>query len=92
MKLKGVLLLLTLVGIGLLMQACSRPQKPEPSCNFVQNPEQQRVSWQRRLPVKLYLHSSIPAEAYDAIDRAVSEYNLKLGGGHEVFRIMWRLS
>lgn len=70
-----------------LMQACSRPLPPQESCNFVQNPDLQRVSWRGHLPIHLNLHKSVPKEAYDAIDRAVAEYNLKVGGGQEVFRI-----
>ncbi|NJM10470.1 MAG: matrixin family metalloprotease [Bdellovibrionaceae bacterium] len=75
---------------ALLTQACSRPLPPQESCNFVQNPEMQRVSWQRRLPVKLYIHESVPVEAYDSIDKSIREYNLKLGGGKEVFKIIAR--
>lgn len=90
MRLKGYLLIVV-VGLGAAFtQACSRPQAPEASCNFVQNPEQQRVSWKKRTPVKLYLHSSVPAEAYAVIERSIAEYNLKLGGGTEVFKIMAR--
>lgn len=73
-----------------LMQACSRPLKPQESCNFVQNPEQQRVSWKGRGPVKLYVHSSVPVEAYPVIDRAIAEYNLKVGGGRELLRVVAR--
>jgi hypothetical protein len=69
------------------VQACSRPLKPQESCAFVQNPELQRVSWKDHLPLKLYLHNSVPVSAYDAIKRAVAEYNSRLGGGREIFRI-----
>jgi hypothetical protein len=84
-------LLIVLVGFGAaLTQACSRPLSPEAPCNFVQNPDQQRVSWKKRTPVKIYLHESVPAGAYAAIDRAISEYNVKLGGGAEIFKIVAR--
>jgi hypothetical protein len=82
-----------LMSVGLcatLMQACSRPLAPQESCNFVQNPEQQRVSWNRNVPVKLYLHKSVPQEAYAAIDRAVEEINLKAGNGHDLLKIIAR--
>lgn len=72
------------------MQACSRKINPQESCNFVQNPDQQRVSWKGRLPVNLVLHSSVPSTAYAAIDRAVSEYNSRLGNGREIFKIVER--
>lgn len=71
-------------------QACMRKLSPQESCNFVQNPEQQRVSWNKNVPVKLYLHESVPQEAYAAMDKAIAEYNTKLGGGREVFRIIAR--
>jgi hypothetical protein len=89
-KFKGVALILIVLLGSVLTQACSRPKSPEASCNFVQNPEQQRVSWQKHLPVKLYLHESVPNSAYAAIDRAIKEYNDKLGGGQEIFRIIAR--
>lgn len=85
----GVLLIF--VGFcALLMQACSRPLAPQESCNFVQNPEQQRVSWNRQVPVKLYLHESVPEDAYEAIDRAVAEINLKAGNGRDLLKIVAR--
>jgi hypothetical protein len=73
---------------AMLMQACSRPLAPQESCNFVQNPEQQRVSWNRNVPVKLYVHESVPEEAWPAIDRAVEEINLKAGRGHDLIKIV----
>lgn len=85
----AVLLSIAVLG-ALLTQACSRPLNPQDSCNFVQNPELQRVSWNKRLPVKLYIHESVPREAYPAIDRAIREYNLRLGNGGEIFRIVAR--
>lgn len=90
MNRKGLALILAVFLGTLATQACSRPQSPEPSCNFVQNPEQQRVSWQKHLPIKLYVHESVPSSAYAAIDRAINEYNQKLGGGQEIFRIIAR--
>jgi hypothetical protein len=76
--------------LALGMQACARKVKPQESCNFVQNPDQQRVSWKGKLPVRLFLHSSVPSDAYGAIDRAVNEYNTTLGGGREIFKIVAR--
>ncbi len=76
---------LSLLGL-LSLAACSRPLSPQPSCNFVENPEQQRVSWERHhLPLRLYIHKSVPVEANEAILRAVNEYNNRLGA--EIFRI-----
>lgn len=90
MKLRLGFSLALVVAFAAFMQACSRPLPPQASCNFVQNPELQRVSWKGNVPVKLYLHSSVPVEAYPAIDRAVAEYNLKVGKGHELMKIYAR--
>lgn len=87
MRLRLGFVILALFALSTLMQACSRPLAPQPSCNFVQNPEQQRVAWKGHIPVKLYVHSSVPASANDSIRRAVAEYNQDLGHGTEVFRI-----
>ncbi|NJL25598.1 MAG: matrixin family metalloprotease [Calothrix sp. SM1_5_4] len=80
-----------ILSVSTFIQACSRPLSPQESCNFVQNPELQRVAWKRGLPVRLYLHRSVPAEAYAAIDRAISEYNLRFAkDGREMFKIIAR--
>ncbi len=73
-----------------MLQACSRPPAPQEACSFVQNPDLQRVSWKGKLPIRLYLHNSVPVDAYKAIDRAIAEYNLNVAGGVEVFRIIAR--
>lgn len=90
MKARYFITLTAALGLILLAQACSRPLPPEEACNFVQNPEQQRVSWNKKLPVRFYIHESVPKEAYSAIDRAVEEYNQRLAGGKEVLRIIAR--
>ncbi len=90
MKFRALGLTLFAGFIALGMQACSRPLAPQDSCNFVQNPELQRVSWDRHVPVKLFLHKSVPTEAYAAIDRAIAELNLKAGNGKELLKIVAR--
>ncbi len=90
MKARVLLAIAATISFALAMQACSRPLAPQSSCNFVQNPEQQRVSWKSRLPVKLNLHNSVPVNAYAALDKAVEEYNATIGGGREIFRIAVR--
>lgn len=90
MRRRATIAMLCLAAIGLGLAACSRPVAPQDSCNFVQNPEQQRVSWKGRIPVKLYLHNSVPVEAYDAIDRAVAEFNSDIGHGSEILKIIAR--
>lgn len=88
MKFKLTMGLICVMAIGLLLEACSRPLAPQPSCNFVENPENQRVSWKRNLPVQLYIHESVPTEAYAAIDRAIAVYNSSFA--QQVFKVVAR--
>ncbi|MCB0362518.1 MAG: matrixin family metalloprotease [Bdellovibrionales bacterium] len=74
-----------LVAMILFIQACGRRPEPQVSCHFVQNSQQQRVSWKGNLPVKLYLHSSVPVRDYLAIGMAIEEWTRILG--REYFRI-----
>ena len=61
--------------MGLVLQACGK-QAPESSCNFVQNSEQQRVSWaDSSLPVKIYIHDSVPAQYHNDLELAVKHWN-----------------
>lgn len=75
-----------------LAAGCSRQVKPEPSCGFVSSLKNQRVAWPtRRLPIRLYVHESVPPEAYQAIEAAIAEFNNKLGDGQrEIFQIQAR--
>lgn len=61
-----------------VLTACGRHVEPEESCNFVQNGQSQRVSWQGRTPVKLFVHESVPSEYFDSIREAVKEWNRQL--------------
>lgn len=78
-KLKPTLLLTLslLVSSGLL--ACQRNLTPETGCHFLQNQDQQRVSWNQNTPIPLYIHSSVPPEAYPAIEGAIQTYSTLLG-------------
>lgn len=90
MKFKATITVLCLAAVALTLEACSRPQAPQDSCGFVQNPDLQRVSWKMHIPIKIYLHKSVPREAYSAIDAAIAEFNRKLGNGHDIFRVVAR--
>jgi len=81
-KLIGVLLAITII---FALQACSQKPAPEDGCSFVQNAEQQRVSWGAQVPVVLYVDSSVPNSYYDAIHSAASTWNIAIG--REVIRI-----
>ena len=71
--------------VALFIQACGGQLAPQEPCNFVQNSQFQRVSWQARVPVKIYLHSSVPYTYYSAIEGAIEEWNQALG--KEVLRL-----
>lgn len=63
----------------LLIAACAQKLEPETPCNFVQNSQLQRVSWKGRVPVVLYITSSVPEEYHESIRVAASEWNYRLG-------------
>ncbi len=58
-----------------LVEACGRRLNPQPSCNFVENQELQRVSWTTDLPVNLYLDSSVPPDYVKPISEAIATWN-----------------
>ena len=70
---KTTIKLLAIIGMSLILQACGGIS-PETSCNFVQNSDKQRVSW-ANLPVKVFLHESIPSERIADIEAAVEHWN-----------------
>ncbi len=83
-SLGGLILLSSLFAMG-----CQRPLAPEKSCQFYQNPDGQRVSWKKNLPVKLYVHSSVPTEAYQPLREAIDQYKeLEKELGKPVFQIV----
>src|SRR5438045_1731762 len=89
MRLKSIWLAGSVIALTLLLGACSRKFNPEPSCNFVQNSDLQRVSWNSATPVHLYMHKSLPLTQYPEMEKiireAVAEWNTTVG--HEVIRI-----
>lgn len=85
--LRMCLILGAFASVAVFVQACSRPLPPQASCDFVQNADQQRLSWKGHIPIQLYIHSSVPVEAYPTIERAIEQYNNTIGGGQPVFNI-----
>jgi hypothetical protein len=69
--------------------ACTRRLDPEAPCNFVQNSDLLRVSWDHRTPVKLYIHSSMPLAKYPEmaaiLRESVKDWNDV--AGREVLRV-----
>ncbi|MGE0526694.1 MAG: matrixin family metalloprotease [Bdellovibrionales bacterium] len=85
------ILFLVTATLFMLLQACSRPLDPENACGFVQDPRQRRVSWPKSaLPVRFYIHESVPKDRIPAIERAAREYNTKIGNGRDVITIVAR--
>jgi len=64
--------------ILLCLSACTRHLSSEPSCNFVENPQNRRLSWDKRFPIDLYLDSSVPYIYTNDIQVAVNTWN-KIG-------------
>ena len=61
----------------------------EAPCNFVQNHNQQRVSWSHDLPINIYLDNSYPQQYESAVRDAINKWN-KVGrtiAGQDFFRI-----
>lgn len=76
-----------LAAIGLGLQACAQqPPSPQESCNFVQNGEQQRVSWGSQTPVVMYVDHRVPDEFLPAITAAAKVWNKEIG--REVLKIV----
>jgi hypothetical protein len=67
-----------LIFIGFALVGCSKP-KSEESCGFVQNVYGERVSWKNNLPVRMFLHTSVPAELEPSIRAAADTWNRALG-------------
>jgi predicted Zn-dependent protease len=80
-----ILLVLIAGAIGLGLQACAQKPSPEESCNFVQNGDQQRVSWGSDTPVVMYIDSSVPEQYFNAIRSAADTWNRTVG--REVLKI-----
>ncbi len=67
------------------LQACAQKLSPQEGCNFIVNSQKQRVSWQNRAPVTLYIDSSVRSEYFAGIQNAAQAWNRQLG--REVLRI-----
>lgn len=64
-----------------LVSACS--PTPQKDCGFVQNIYGQRIAWKTQSPVKVYIHSSVPASLRPALFRAAATWENQIG--HKVF-------
>lgn len=82
---RKLLAITSLIALTVGLQACGAKKSAEESCNFVQNSEQQRVSWGAQVPVVMYVDRSVPSVYYDSIVAAVAEWNTRVG--RQVLRI-----
>ncbi len=77
---------LIVVVVSLVLQACGK-LAPELSCNMARNSQKQRVAWtDARLPVKLYIHNSVPRKHHEDLKKAVEFWNNK--SNQELFEIV----
>lgn len=53
--------------------------KSQNDCGFVQNIYGQRISWKNNSPVRVTIHSSVPAELRQAIYRAAATWDAQAG-------------
>lgn len=83
--LKNLVLLSVIIALGAGLQACGMKPSPQESCNFVQNGDQQRVSWGAQTPVILLIDSSVPGVYFEPIRKAAEAWNEAVG--REVIKI-----
>ncbi|MBT4761679.1 MAG: matrixin family metalloprotease [Bdellovibrionaceae bacterium] len=79
------LLFAGLLSFILFIQACERKVEKEEDCNFVQNSLVQRVSWEGNLPVKFFVHESVPVEYLVKVHSAVDRWNALRAEGEAPF-------
>ncbi len=71
MRLRHFIVLGVILSMSLV--ACSRRFDAQPSCNFVQNSDLRRVSWNSMTPLKLYVHESVPFDKYPELEKILKE-------------------
>jgi hypothetical protein len=83
--LRYILVSFLMVAALVSLQACGLNSKPEDACNFVQNNEAHRVSWENATPAVLVIDSSVPSQFVSAIYSSANQWNL--AHGRELIRI-----
>lgn len=77
MQLQRLISILVLLLAMVLISSCS--PKAQDDCGFVQNIYGQRISWKKKLPLQLIIHSSMPAALRPAIYRAAATWEKQVG-------------
>lgn len=74
------------LGLILLLglSACA-PKKQEASCGFVQNTFGERISWNDRTPIPIYLHEDFPDAYVGAVKSAIKTW--EDATGHKLFAL-----
>lgn len=62
----------------LILASCAKP-KAQKDCGYVQNVYGERVSWKNTVPVRMYFHTSVPAQFETAIRSAAESWNRAFG-------------
>jgi hypothetical protein len=73
------------IALTLLVTACGPKLQPQQSCNFVQNSEEQRVSWKGEVPIDIYVHESVPSNFIKPLLKAMAQWEMQTG--HALFRL-----
>jgi hypothetical protein len=74
--------LLVILGLSLMLVQCTRmvESTPEPACGFfVDKGTGQRLSWKGRIPIQMYVDTSVPLEFMPAIQDAIEAWNKSYG-------------
>ncbi len=66
--------------------ASTRSDWEDDSCGFVQNIYSKKLSWQGNLPIKLYIHESVPSNMRLPIQRAIDTWEKT--SGKKLFEIV----
>lgn len=77
------------VVLTVVFSACARKLDPEPACNFVQNGDLQRVSWNDQTPIKFYVDKSFPLDTHPEMQQVIRDAAAAWNqvAGREVIRI-----
>lgn len=67
------------LSLTLMASSCSRKSDPESDCGFIKNEDGQRVSWNSRRPIPIFIDASVPSQYHDAIRRAMASWERALG-------------
>jgi hypothetical protein len=57
-----------------LGSAFNQSYKPEFDCGFVQNVYGERISWKTNIPIRFYIHESVPPEFRSVIESAMKKW------------------